>query len=53
MIPNLLNLLNKEVIHLFNLLDLEPKEIEYWNKRGIDPNYIYDFAEEGWEQYID
>jgi hypothetical protein len=36
-----------------DLLDLEPKEIEYWNKRGIDPNYIYDFAEEGWEQYID
>jgi len=36
-----------------DLLDLEPKEIEYWNKRGIDPNYIYDLAEEGWEQYID
>jgi len=36
-----------------DVLDLEPKEIEYWNKRGIDPNYIYDLAEEGWEQYID
>ena len=36
-----------------DVLDLEQKEIEYWNKRGIDPNYIYDFAEEGWEQYID
>jgi hypothetical protein len=36
-----------------DLLDLEPKELEYWEKRGIDPNYIYDLAEEGWESYID
>jgi DNA polymerase elongation subunit (family B) len=36
-----------------DLLDLEPKELEYWEKRGIDPNYIYDLAEEGWEKYID
>jgi DNA polymerase elongation subunit (family B) len=36
-----------------DLLDLEPKELEYWEKRGIDPNYIYDLAEEGWERYID
>jgi DNA polymerase elongation subunit (family B) len=35
-----------------DLLDLEPKELEYWEKRGSDPNYIYDLAEEGWEKYI-
>lgn len=35
-----------------DVLDLEPKEIEYWNKRGINPNYIYDLAEEGWEEFI-
>jgi len=34
-----------------DVLDLEQKEIEYWNKRGINPNYIYDLAEEGWEQF--
>jgi DNA polymerase elongation subunit (family B) len=35
-----------------DLLDLEQKEIEFWNRRGIDPNYIYDLAEDGWEQFI-
>jgi DNA polymerase elongation subunit (family B) len=36
-----------------DVLDLEPKELEYWEKRGINPNYIYDLADEGWEKYID
>jgi DNA polymerase elongation subunit (family B) len=35
-----------------DVLDLEPKELEYWEKRGIDPNYIYDLAEEGWEELM-
>jgi DNA polymerase elongation subunit (family B) len=35
-----------------DVLDLEPKEIEYWEKRGIHPNYIYDLAEEGWEELM-
>ena len=35
------------------LLEITDKEWEYWNKRGINPDYIYDLAEEGWEDYID
>jgi DNA polymerase elongation subunit (family B) len=35
-----------------DVLDLEPKELEYWEKRGINPNYIYDLADEGWEELI-
>jgi hypothetical protein len=26
--------------------------VKYWGKRGLSENYIYDLAEEGWEQYI-
>ena len=38
---------------LENLLKIEERELEYWDKRGIDPNYIYDLAEEGWEEMVD
>ncbi len=38
---------------LENLLKIEERELEYWGKRGIDPNYIYDLAEEGWEEMVD
>jgi hypothetical protein len=31
---------------------MEQGEIDFWNKVGIDPNYIYEFAEPGWEQYL-
>jgi len=24
----------------------------YWGKRGIDPEYIYELAEEGWEEMV-
>ena len=35
-----------------NLMKMEQGEIDFWNKVGIDPNYIYEFADPGWEQYL-
>ncbi len=35
-----------------DVLNISEGEVTYWEKRGIDPNYIYELAEEGWEQNI-
>jgi DNA polymerase elongation subunit (family B) len=35
-----------------DLLTLSDAEVKYWEKRELSSNYIYDLAEEGWEQYI-
>jgi DNA polymerase elongation subunit (family B) len=35
-----------------DLLTLSDAEIKYWEKRELSSDYIYDLAEEGWEQYI-
>lgn len=35
-----------------DLLTLSEAEIKYWEKRSLSPDYIYDLAEEGWEDYI-
>ena len=35
-----------------DVLDISEGELKYWSKRGIDPNYIYDLASEGWEEHI-
>ena len=35
-----------------DVLTLSDEELKYWEKRGIDPNYIYDLAETGWEEFI-
>jgi hypothetical protein len=35
-----------------DVLDLSEGEIKYWEKRGMSPDYIYDLASEGWEEYI-
>jgi hypothetical protein len=35
-----------------DLLTITEQEMNYWEKRGIDPKYIYDLAEEGWEELI-
>jgi DNA polymerase elongation subunit (family B) len=37
---------------LDEVLKLSEGEVKYWEKRGIDPNYIYELAEPGWEKYI-
>jgi DNA polymerase elongation subunit (family B) len=35
-----------------DLLTLSEGELKFWGKVGVDCNYIYDLAEEGWENYI-
>ena len=35
-----------------DVLDITDSELEYWRKRGLDPNYMYELADEGWEEYI-
>lgn len=35
-----------------DLLTLSDAEIKYWERREMNPNYIYDLAEEGWEEHI-
>ena len=35
-----------------NLIKMEDGEVEFWEKVGIDPNYMYELAEPGWEEFI-
>ena len=35
-----------------NLIKMEQGEVEFWESVGIDPNYMYELAEEGWEQHV-
>jgi DNA polymerase elongation subunit (family B) len=35
-----------------NLIKMEQGEVEFWESVGIDPNYMYELAEEGWENHI-
>ena len=35
-----------------NLIKMEQGEVEFWDSVGIDPNYMYELAEEGWEKHI-
>jgi DNA polymerase elongation subunit (family B) len=35
-----------------DLLIVGQDEMSFWDRVGIDPNYIYDLAEEGWEELI-
>ena len=35
-----------------DLLTITDAEYKFWEKRGIKPDYIYDLAEEGWEDKI-
>ena len=37
---------------LEEVMTLSEGEVEFWKKRGIDPNYMYDLAEEGWKNLI-
>jgi DNA polymerase elongation subunit (family B) len=38
--------------NLDEVLTLSDGEIEYWNKRGLSPDYIYELAEEDWVNKI-
>ena len=35
-----------------DLLTITEQEKIYWGKRGINPEYIYELAEEGWEEMV-
>jgi len=35
-----------------DLMDLSDDELKFWNKKGVDPNYIYELAEEGWMEFV-
>ena len=35
-----------------DLATITKDELLYWEKRGVEPNYIYELAEEGWETFV-
>jgi len=35
-----------------DLMMMEQGEIDFWNKVGINPDYMYELAEEGWENLV-
>ena len=37
---------------LDEVMTMSDGEIRYWEKRGLSSDYMYDLAEEGWQQYI-
>jgi DNA polymerase elongation subunit (family B) len=37
---------------LDEVMTMADGEVSYWKKRGLEPDYMYELAEEGWEQYI-
>jgi hypothetical protein len=37
---------------LDEVLNMSDAEVAYWERRGLKPDYMYEMAEEGWEEYI-
>jgi DNA polymerase I len=37
---------------LEEVLTISEPEVKYWEKRGLEPNYMYELAEEGWEELV-
>ena len=35
-----------------DLLDITDDEYKFWNRVSLDPNYMYELAEEGWENFM-
>jgi DNA polymerase elongation subunit (family B) len=35
-----------------DVLDITEQELDYWERRGLKPDYMYELAEEGWEQRL-
>jgi DNA polymerase elongation subunit (family B) len=35
-----------------DVLDITDAELNYWNRIGLSPDYMYDLAEAGWEKYM-
>ena len=38
---------------LDEVMTMADGEVSYWKKRGLEPDYMYELAEEGWEKYLD
>lgn len=37
---------------LEEVLTISDPELKYWEKRGLEPDYMYELAEEGWEKHV-
>ena len=37
---------------LEEVMTLSDGEVKYWEKRGLSPTYMYELAEEGWEEKL-
>ena len=35
-----------------DLLEITDLELKFWDRVGINPNYIYELAESGWEEFV-
>ena len=35
-----------------DVLDITEQELMYWEKRGLEPDYMYDFAESDWKEKL-
>jgi len=35
-----------------DVLQITEQELEYWKRRGLEPDYIYNLADEGWEKKL-
>jgi hypothetical protein len=35
-----------------DVLDITEQELKYWEKRGLEPDYMYDFAEADWKEKL-
>ena len=42
----------KDQDSLEEVLNMSESEVAYWGKRGLKPDYMYELAEKGWEQYV-
>jgi DNA polymerase elongation subunit (family B) len=43
---------NGDQDELEEVMTMADGEVSYWKKRGLEPDYMYELAEEGWEQHI-
>jgi hypothetical protein len=42
----------KDQDSLEEVLNMSEAEVAYWDRRGLKPDYMYELAENGWEQYV-
>jgi hypothetical protein len=35
-----------------DLLTITDLELKFWDRAGINPDYIYELAESGWEEFV-